>query len=80
MLALPVTPQPLQPFPGWDPQLAKLPHPVQLVQLAPGHRPDGLLADTASRSRFGPVEYVLGPPVPKRAYHDLFYNSSRYTR
>ncbi len=46
MLTLPVAPESLQSIPGGDTQFRKVLYAVQLIQLAPNHRPKSLWAST----------------------------------
>ncbi len=79
VLSRSISSQSLQAVTGWNTQLSKLSHPVELRQLPPDHRPKGDGASAPGPSGPLAVEQILGGTIREGAYHGIYYNACRDT-
>jgi hypothetical protein len=61
----------------WNCELAQLPNPIELCQLATDDRPKLGWTSSPRSSAIDTIEQVFGSRVRKGAYHGMYYNDYR---
>lgn len=79
MLAIPIAGQAFESVPWRDGQMPHIAHSIDLIQLAPGYRPQLTRTGPPRHRAVHAVEVVFRARVVERTYHGPHYNACRHS-
>ena len=79
VLAAPISRKPFKPIAGWNGEFPKILNKIDLVEFSASYGPNVYRACRTRNSRVNSVEHVFCPLIVERRYHELHYNTWRYS-